>query len=601
MMMVVDRRNNVGQYHRQSHESHNHHHHHRMVIELNDPFENEDCYAVNERNSKVQQAVDKFNSHVIETRFEDTKTIRYPPIAIEQFRGICETEGNGTLGIIRSNQYLCEKTIHKDSIFHGTNHTDSGSSTSTIIPPPADVPTEVTTYTEELTLINAATCLSKGCNADATMDYLFHKNFPYCVHVEGQGDEFHPSTSSSNVDDSTNKDGNNKPLERSRKNKPDNSILYAFLTACGFMIIPIIFCCPKQYGPNNNQDDQNQEGGAIFGGGLRGTGLGGSWPANAPSSSAIMTEQPPEEDIRVTAIMNGNTNLGRTSTLSRVTKNKEFCKKLDDYITSACILIFLIVPFMCFTMPMFYTSNTGFHPIRAISITVCMITFYMIGLIRLSKKSLIQYYTMIFYTMAFYVEGGTSLYIMIHLLVHDHNVNSNNKNDDDNGDASTGRIITISMILHTSFVIVAWLVLLLIQRNYILQNHDYIKGVSVNIYEFDLDKIIQDGIKENMFRYKYLPKWHILFYCYCWIIFGTCVSCIVYTKTLLILLPVAILCTADIIIRRRTKKLDEDDEDDGTGTDNNTRTNSSRPQLDEVELSPTSGIEYPTERDTPIV
>jgi hypothetical protein len=120
-------------------------------------------------------------------------------------------------------------------------------------------------------------------------------------------------------------------------------------------------------------------------------------------------------------------------------------------------------------------------------------------------------------------------------------------------------------IVYLLITMAGWLFLVLVARRLILASHDYLFTETIPSEENGdarLRAILQRGIDENEFRYKYVPKTHLIMIGHLCIILGIIMGSIIWQPSLAITLPFSFVCVVDICYSS-CFRFEDDDEDEG--------------------------------------
>jgi hypothetical protein len=180
-----------------------------------------------------------------------------------------------------------------------------------------------------------------------------------------------------------------------------------------------------------------------------------------------------------------------------------------------------------------------FTPARALSITGGILIAYVLAMALLSRCCPLFYLQSVYYTMLIY--GDTVAPLLFLLLMPHHLLLGLSKDS------------PMEIAFYTLVPVVGWLFLVLVGRGIILRTHDYTISETMPRSEGDthdhdrrFEAILKRGIAENAFRYKYVPKTHLMLISGASIFVGIILSSTIWLPSLAITLPVSLLCIVDL-------------------------------------------------------
>jgi hypothetical protein len=196
----------------------------------------------------------------------------------------------------------------------------------------------------------------------------------------------------------------------------------------------------------------------------------------------------------------------------------------------AALLLSVILPLM--------KPDLELNLTRALGWTGGILVVYLLAMARLSRRQPLFFLYAVYYTLLFYMDLCGALFIL--LLVPD------------------------VAVFYLLIPIVGWLFLILVARRIILASHDYLFSDTMLLHlprdqgDDRLKPILQRGIDENTFRYKYVPKTHLILICNMCIFVGIIVGGLVWKPSLNFSLPVSFVCVVDIFYSSCFRFEDED-------------------------------------------
>jgi hypothetical protein len=201
----------------------------------------------------------------------------------------------------------------------------------------------------------------------------------------------------------------------------------------------------------------------------------------------------------------------------------------------AALLLSFILPLM--------KPDLELNLARALGYAGGILFFYLLAMTQLSRRKPLFFLYAVYYTLLIYVDIGVVLALLIFLPKS-----------------------AISFILIT---LAGWLFLILVARRIILASHDYLFSETMpndpandtragDIFESTL----QRGIDENAFRYKYIPKTHLILICNVCIFVGIIIGSSIWKDSLKITLPVSFVCVVDIFYSSCFRFEDEDEDEE---------------------------------------
>jgi hypothetical protein len=202
----------------------------------------------------------------------------------------------------------------------------------------------------------------------------------------------------------------------------------------------------------------------------------------------------------------------------------------------AALLLSFILPLM--------KPDLELNLARALGYAGGILFLYLLAMAQLSRRKPRQLFFLhaVYYTLLIYVDAGASFLLLLFL--------------------------PESAILFLSITLAGWLFLILVARRIILASHDYLFSETMPINdnsgtrEDRLEATFQRGIDENAFRYKYIPKTHLILICNVCIFCGIIMGSLVWKDSLKINLPVSFVCVVDIFYSSCFRFEDEDEDED---------------------------------------
>jgi hypothetical protein len=210
---------------------------------------------------------------------------------------------------------------------------------------------------------------------------------------------------------------------------------------------------------------------------------------------------------------------------------------LDKFVVTLILFAVWGPIFAAVLLPLLIPDDFEFNPARALSITSGILIAYVLAMARLSRRSPLAYLESVYWTMLIYGDmfGPLAFLLLIpHLL----------------GLSKEG---PYAIAFYTLVPMVGWLFLVLVGRGIILRTHDYSFSETMPRSEGDtrdhdrrFEAILKRGIAENAFRYKYVPKTHLMLISCVSIFVGIVFSSVIWLPSLAITLPVSLLCLVDL-------------------------------------------------------
>jgi hypothetical protein len=207
-------------------------------------------------------------------------------------------------------------------------------------------------------------------------------------------------------------------------------------------------------------------------------------------------------------------------------------------------LLTLILPLM--------KDDPGLNLLLALGYTAGGMLFaYLPAMVQLSRRQPLFFLYAVYYTLLIYVDCVASLLLLLLLPIL--------------LDVSLKAASTVGVTIYLLIPIAGWLLLVLVARRIILISHDYLFADTMPKDNSNGDDrllaIFQRGIDENEFRYKYIPKTHLIVICNICIFCGIIIGSLVWKPSLAITLPVSFVCLVDICYSSCCRFEDEDPPD----------------------------------------
>jgi hypothetical protein len=200
----------------------------------------------------------------------------------------------------------------------------------------------------------------------------------------------------------------------------------------------------------------------------------------------------------------------------------------------AALLLSFILPLM--------KPDLEFNLARALGCAGGILFAYLLAMAQLSRRKPLFFLHAVYYTLLMYVDIGAVVALLLFL--------------------------PESAILFISILLAGWLFLILVARRIILASHDYLFSETMpnegphTRADNKLESILQRGIDENAFRYKYIPKTHLILISNACILCGIIMGSLVWKDSLKITLPVSFVCVVDIFYSSCFRFEDEDEDED---------------------------------------
>jgi hypothetical protein len=198
----------------------------------------------------------------------------------------------------------------------------------------------------------------------------------------------------------------------------------------------------------------------------------------------------------------------------------------------AALLLSFILPIM--------KPDLEINLARALGFAGGIVFAYLLAMAQLSRRKPLFFLYAVYYTLLIYVDAGIVAALVVLLI-----------------------FLPESAILFILITLAGWLFLILVARRIILASHDYVFSETMpsdGIREDKLEAILQRGIDENAFRYKYIPKTHLILICNICIFCGIIMGSFVWKDSLKITLPVSVVCVVDIFYSSCFRFEDEDED-----------------------------------------
>lgn len=227
--------------------------------------------------------------------------------------------------------------------------------------------------------------------------------------------------------------------------------------------------------------------------------------------------------------------------------------RLDKFLGAYVFLVIWGPLFVALIFPLVnFDDDFEFNLARALGYTGGIFMTYLLAMAQLSRRQPLFFLYGVYYTLLMYVDICALLLLLLLLpkLLG----------------ASLKEASTAIVILYLLIPLTGWLFLILVARRIILASHDYLFSETMpnDQREDQFKTILQRGIDENAFRYKYVPKTHLILICNVCIFVGIIVGSLVWKPSLIITLPVSFVCVVDIFYSSCFRFEDEDvDPSDG--------------------------------------
>jgi hypothetical protein len=224
--------------------------------------------------------------------------------------------------------------------------------------------------------------------------------------------------------------------------------------------------------------------------------------------------------------------------------------RLDKFLAAYVLLAIWGPLFVALIFPLMSLDDFELNLARALGYTGGALFTYLLAMAQLSRRQPLFFLYGIYYTFLIYVDVCALLLLLLFLpkLLG----------------ASLKEASTAIVIFYLLIPLVGWLFLILVARRIILASHDYLFSDTMpnDQRENQFKSILQRGLDENAFRYKYVPKTHLILMCNICIFIGIIVGSLLWKHSLAITLPVSFVCVVDIFYSSCFRFEDEDEDGD---------------------------------------
>jgi hypothetical protein len=243
-------------------------------------------------------------------------------------------------------------------------------------------------------------------------------------------------------------------------------------------------------------------------------------------------------------VMEGLNNHGLTD--EAVEEDDISWSRLDKFLGAYVFLVIWGPLFLALLFPLMNLDDFEFNLARALGYTGGILFTYLLAMAQISRRQPLFFLYGVYYTLLIYVDVCALILLLILLPIL--------------LGASLKEGSTAIVILYLLIPLIGWLFLILVARKIILASHDYLFSETMpnDHRENQFQNILQRGIDENAFRYKYVPKTHLIVICNVCIFIGIIVGSLVWKPSLAITLPVSFVCVVDIFYSSCFRFEDED-------------------------------------------